>query len=290
MSRVHGGFVAGPKKIAILTQSKEEFNARHYFLAMLVECWKEAGIEVVMLHGPEHYVPADALFLHVDLTVTPEAFTSLATRYPVVINGLVTDISKRKVSSNIVGREDPYPGTVIVKTDLNAGGIPERMLEWRNPWRKMTGKILKKLPWTLTGVLNPHSYPIFPDLRSVPRLVWRNPKLVVEKFLPEREGDFYCVRHWLFLGNQEFNYRALSHEPIVKAGTTVHRERGITVPESLRTLRTKLGFDYGKFDYAVVDGEVILYDANRTPTIAPNALNKGKVLAEELADGLNQFL
>ncbi|MDD2337665.1 MAG: hypothetical protein PHD01_13935 [Geobacteraceae bacterium] len=281
--------MAGPKKIAVLTQSKEEFESKNYFLALLVERWKETGIEVVILHGSEHYVPADALILHVDLTVIPEAFSSLASRYPVVINGLVTDISKRRVSSNILGPKDPHAGPVIVKTNLNAGGTPERLVEWSNPWRRLTGKILRKLPWALTGILNPYAYPIFPDIRSVPRLAWRNSKLVVEKYRPEREGDFFCVRHWLFLGNQEFSYRALSYDPIVKAENTVHRERGIPVPESLRSLRTKLSFDYGKFDYAVVDGEVILYDANRTPTIAPNALNRGKVLAQELADGLNPF-
>jgi hypothetical protein len=37
------------------------------------------------------------------------------------------------------------------------------------------------------------------------------------------------------------------------------------VPDELRTLRQQLGFDYGKFDYGLVDGEVFLYDANSTP-------------------------
>ena len=294
MDRESGELVSSTKKIAVLTQSKDDFESRYYFLALLAECWKEAGIEIVMLHGTEHFVPADALILHVDMTVIPETYLDFARRYPVVINGRVTDISKRKVSTHIVGPEDPHAGPVIVKTNLNAGGIPERLLERKreryNPWRRLTGKILRKLPWALSGALHPYAYPIFPDSRSVPRLAWRNPRLVVEKFLPEREGEFYCVRHWLFFGNQEFNYRAFSPEPIVKAGNTVHREWGIPVPEDLRALRTKLGFDYGKFDYVIVDGETLLFDANRTPTIIPNNPGKGKVLAEELADGLHAFL
>jgi len=279
--------VANPKRIAILTESKAVYHSRSYFLALLIECWQAAGIEVVLLFGAEQFVPADILILHVDMTVIPEAYCTLARRYPLVINGGVTDISKRAVSSQILGPEDPYSGPVIVKTNLNAGGIPERTLAWRTPWRRLTGKILKNLPWALTGALHPHAYPVFPDLHSVPRLAWRNPRLVVEKFRPEREGELYCVRHWVFFGDREFNYRAFSPEPVVKAGNTVHREWKMPVPDELRALRTKLGFEYGKFDYVVVDGETLLLDANRTPTILPG---KGKVLAEELADGLHAFL
>lgn len=294
MDREIGERVSSSRKIAVLTQSKDDFESRYYFLALLAECWKEAGIEIVMLHGTEHFVPADALILHVDMTVIPDTCRSFARRYPVVINGRVTDISKRKVSTHIVGPEDLYDGPVIVKTNLNSGGITEKLLERKrekgNPWRRLKGKIQKKLPWTLTGNLNPHEYPIFPDSRSVPPRVWRNQRLVVEKFLPEREGDFFCIRHWLFFGDQEFNYRAFSHHPIVKAGNTVHRERGIPVPEELRALRTKLGFDYGKFDYAVVAGECVLFDANRTPTIAADDTGKGKALAEDLMAGLYPFL
>jgi hypothetical protein len=294
MLQGNGGLVSKAKKIAVLTQNKDDFESRHYFLAMLIECWQEAGIEIVLLHGTKEFVPADILILHVDMTVTPEEYLSLASRYPVVINGRVTDISKQKVSTHIIGQKDPHDGPVIIKSNLNAGGIPERILERTrergNPWRRLKGTIMRKLPWSLTGALNPHDYPIFPDSGSVPLLAWRNPRLVVEKFLPEREGDFYCVRHWLFFGDQEFNYRVFSHHPIVKAGNTVHREWGIPIPDDLRAIRTKLGFDYGKFDYVVVDGETMLFDANRTPTIIPDNPGKGKVLAEELADGLHAFL
>ena len=43
------------------------------------------------------------------------------------------------------------------------------------------------------------------------------------------------------------------------------------VPEELRQTRRQLGFDYGKFDYGVVNGEVVLYDANRTPGASSDA-------------------
>ena len=38
------------------------------------------------------------------------------------------------------------------------------------------------------------------------------------------------------------------------------------LPEELRQMRRDLDFDFGKFDYAIVNGRIVLYNANRTPT------------------------
>jgi len=40
----------------------------------------------------------------------------------------------------------------------------------------------------------------------------------------------------------------------------------ISVPEELHAMWARLGFDFGKFDYVVRDGQIVLLDANRTPT------------------------
>jgi hypothetical protein len=251
-----------------------------------VDCWRSAGLNVVVLQGTGQYVPARVLILHVDLTVIPEPYLLFAQRYPCVVNGRVVDIAKRRVSGTILAREDCYAGPVIVKTDLNCGGMPEFSLLPYDLRGWLIRKIRKKLPWTMTGYLPSSTYPIYADLSKVPRLVWHNPRLVVEKFLPERDGEFYCTRHWLFFGDREVSYRAFSRDPIIKAGNTVHRERGIPIPAQLRTRREQLGFDYGKFDYSLVDGKVVLFDVNRTPTIS----SKGDTLAGELMPGLWQFL
>ena len=62
-----------------------------------------------------------------------------------------------------------------------------------------------------------------------------------------------------------------------------------TIPRELRSIREEMGFDYGKFDYGIVDGEVVLYDVNRTPGAAPDAgLHADTV--EALAPGIRDFL
>ncbi|HOH25338.1 MAG TPA: hypothetical protein PKY68_09695, partial [Bacteroidales bacterium] len=147
----------------------------------------------------------------------------------------------------------------------------------------------KYLPWSITGILSPSAYPVFSSMAEVPKAVWRNRRLVVEKFCPEREGDHYCLRQWIFLGDRGVSQRLVSLNPIVKFPNEVHLEYGPPVPESLREMRSRLGFDYGKFDYVVVDGEVILLDANRTPALGGSD-GWTQNVAAELAGGLPSFL
>ena len=62
------------------------------------------------------------------------------------------------------------------------------------------------------------------------------------------------------------------------------------VPDELRQIRRELKFDYGKFDYTMVDGRPVLFDANRTPTIGRFPKARYLPLAETLAGGLDSFL
>ena len=61
------------------------------------------------------------------------------------------------------------------------------------------------------------------------------------------------------------------------------------VPEELRKIRAQLGFDYGKFDYGIVDGEVILYDVNRTPGSSADPRRHAETV-ELLCHGLRSAL
>jgi hypothetical protein len=110
------------------------------------------------------------------------------------------------------------------------------------------------------------NYQVFSSAGEVPPAVWNDPLLVVEKYLPERERDHYCIRHWVFFGLEEFTVRVHSLDPILKAKNVVHREYDVPVPDDLREMRRALGFNYGKFDFTIVDGETVLFDANNTPT------------------------
>lgn len=275
-------------KVAVLTHPRDKFESGSYHLLKMIEIWRTLGIDVAVLHGIDRFEEADALFLHVDLTVIPEEYLAFCRRYPVVINGRVHDISKRKISRNLVTPGGPYQGEVIVKTDLNHAGRSEQRAVrlWR--LRRMLASCL---PWGWTGNLTPESYPIFPSPAAVPGRVWKDSRLVVERFIPEREGKYYCLRQWLFLGNRSVGQRLVSPNPVVKAANIVRRDYDLPVPEALRAMREELGFDYGKFDYVIANGKAVLLDANRTPTAGlKTKVPRRKNNAEELAPGLASFL
>jgi hypothetical protein len=188
-----------------------------------------------------------------------------------------------------VRRGDGYQGPVIVKTDENFGGVTERRVGGR---RGLLKRLLssRRLPWSWSARLDPYDYPIFESPRQVPLAVWFNSRLVVQKFLCERRDGHYCLRQWFFFGDREGNTISFSRHPIIKGYRVVRREHLAGVPDELRAMRQRLGFDYGRFDYGVVDGEVILYDANRTPTSStPPHPVIGEIIPG-LAQGIHQFL
>ena len=142
--------------------------------------------------------------------------------------------------------------------------------------------------WAKLECLNPADYQIFPSLRQVPKAIFINPSLVVERFLPEFENELYHLRIYQFLGSRGYCVRLGSREPIVKAQSVVTREE-IAVPEEIVALRAELGLDYGKMDFVVRDGRVILFDVNRTPgLILPS--ERMQASAAKLAPGLEAFL
>jgi len=278
-------------KIAILTHERQQFESGSYLLHPLLSLWAKSGIEIVVLRGPKHYEPADALFMHIDLTVIPEEYEHFSQRYPVVINGLVKDISKRHISTLILGRKDNYQGPVLVKTNRNFGGGMEKRLVRRTPFSRLAKKLQKRLPWYWKKHLSPDNYPIFSGPGQVPKPVWWNRHLVVEKFLPEREGNHFALRQWVFFGDREMSQRVVSPNPIVKARNILSRETGIAIPDDLRKRRKDLGFDYGKFDFVQIDGQTILLDANRTPSFNIRTPTPAQAaMLEHLAAGVFAYL
>lgn len=250
--------------VGVVVHPLQKFTQTSSLLGELVAIWIRRGIRVSLIRGPAPGIKPDVVFLHVDLTETPPEYVGYLDGFPVVLNRRVTDISKRRISRNLVVRAEDYDGPVIVKTNRNSNGIPEASLE-----RALRPTSLPP-PTPGTAWLDRtalRDYPVFASTSDVPKGVWANRNLVVERFLPERDGDRYCIRTWLFLGEQERMARFFATEPVIKSDNIVGRERLHEVPEDLRQLRRELGFDFGKFDFAVVDGRTVLYDANRTPTL-----------------------
>lgn len=275
--------------IAILVHEQQRFTPTGCLLGELATIWRERGLRLTVLHGIGQRIEADALILHVNLTAVPPDYLRFLEQFPVVINGRVTDISKRRISRNLVHRDGDYDGPVIVKTDRNFRGIVEAASARRaGPVRRYAHALRDRLPWSWRSTLP--EYPIFDSVRQVPGGVWYNPDLVVERFQTERRNGHFCVRTWLFLGNQERIALFYSTSPIVKSHNIVGREPLTDVPADLRQMRQELGFDFGKFDFAIVEGQTILYDANRTPTLGSISREQCLPWMRQLSEGIWTFL
>ena len=237
-----------------------------YLIDAIAERWSGNGYRVLTHYGYENLPPADIVFLHVDLTKIPPMYVERLKAYPLVLNRSVLDISKSAFSERRVTRDEAYDGPVIVKTDANYGGQPEargRKLSGTSLWSKLFF-CRGTTDWAKTDSLNPLDYPIYNTKDLVPRKAWKNQHLIVERFLPETEGDLYYIRYWMFLGDQGWAARFGSKKPIVKFHCRVTPEERVPVPDELVALRKQLGLDYGRFDYVVRDGLPIVFDINKT--------------------------
>ena len=219
---------------------------KSYSIAELVRVWVNDGNEVYLIFGTKRYIPADIIIVHVDLSVVPDEYLEFARRYPISINSSVKDIRKTLISKNLLTREDSYAGKVIVKTNHNYAGRPELWI----------GK--RKLLFN-----SPRDYPVFDTLADVPDHFFESPDYVVEKFLPEIRDGLYYVRLFYFLGDRENCIWLAAKNPVVNGSTYLMTANTEPHPE-IRQLRKTLNFDYGKFDYVVNDGRIILLDANKT--------------------------
>lgn len=282
-------------KIAVLFCDGET-NPQRYVVHYLAECWRAAGHEVVYLIGTGRFIPADLLLLHVDLSVVPSAYLSFADRYPKVLNRKITDIRKSRVSKLIVRPNDPWSGQVIVKSDLNYGGVPESdlgrtWLERRFPALKLARKKAEGIIRQRTKFFPKVKYQIYPDLSLVPRSVFRSRHWVVEKFIPEFQNGLYHLRMHQFLGDRYFSTKAASTHEIIKVGNS-SSIIDIEPHPMVTQWQRDFGLDYGKLDYVVHSGEAILLDINKTIGAVAGPRFEAEVEARRqyLAAGIDKFL
>lgn len=243
-----------------------------YLLSILARYWEGAGVRVHHLYGTATFVPADVAILHVDLSVVPRKYADFARRYPVSLNTDALDIRKRRFSTLALDGTEPYQGPVIVKTDLNAGGKPERQLRRRmDPpavvWarRALAGFCRSVGCWPQDRIVGASTYQVYPSPAEVPRTCFRSPSLIVEKFVPERRDGYYCHRRYYVLGDAEVNQVWLGTQPIC-AGDNDGVARDVPVPAELRRFRRRFRIEYGKIDYVRgPSGEIFVLDVNKTP-------------------------
>jgi hypothetical protein len=237
----------------------------YYVLSSMRRIWERSGVQVRVdrLFRDD----ADLCFLHhdrtqllSDLPIAPDGVR--------VINGKVLDISKRRYSTLALSPGDAWPGPVIVKSNLNHFGVPEAAAE-RATLLSALHKRLARLSWRMARKLPERFYPVLESIGDVPGWVWRDENLLVEKFLPERSEDgLFCIRGWVFLGDQSYGYRMFSTHPLVKTGTMVRHDYVDKPPPELVEIRKRMQFDFGKFDYVQHGETAILLDANKTPTFS----------------------
>ena len=281
-----------PKRILILLhQGDAAFIYFKYLIKLIMKEWRADGFAVDVIRGIDRFVPADVVISHVDLTIVPEAYGKFLAQYPVVINRNVPDISKSTISRNLVGRDDPYAGPVIVKTDRNSGGLPEaRMIGQRHLLRALAARITgnkgsgRQIEWADVRRLHTSEYPVFSSPQEVPSDIFDNKHLVIEKFLPEVTGESFHVRYYHFFGGQDIAQRYASKAKVVKASTSMNYEI-VPVPTELREIRKELGLEYGKIDYVIHHGRVVLLDVNPTPGLPSDAFLARRI-ARHLADGI----
>ncbi len=259
----------GARRIAVLFHERDQYrDLSTYIVHHLAEFWREDGHDVSYVFGVRHFVPADLVLVHVNLSVVPDNYVEFASRYPVVLNGRVRDIRKSTISKNLVRPGDPWDGPVIVKSDLNYAGEPERYMRrtsMERRWRSL--RSVRRAIDRLRGQTMPfgesRDYQIFDRIADVPPHWFANKQVVVEKFRPEFEDNLYHARIYQFLGDRWTCTRVGTANPVVKAEQDARTE-SIEPAEEVLAWRRELGIDYGKLDYVVNNNEVVLLDVNKT--------------------------
>ena len=287
------------KKIGILLHSNCTYPrpgaayppANSYMIWALAEEWRMMGYQTEVIKGISRRCDVDVLIPHIDLTVMPADYQRFLSGFQMVLNNRARDISKRLFSKNLVGPESEYEGPVIVKTDANAGGRPELTHSFLGSRSRLTGMVLRRanelLPRRWKRSLRAEKYPVYKNVRSVPQDIFRNKRMIVERFTPEKEGDLYVLRYYMFMGNCHTNVKMVSNQPVFKGHGVVSRAHVPVHPDIVK-LKQKMGFDYGKFDYVISQGQVILLDTNITPGPAPVAYRRE--LAQILAPGIKSYI
>lgn len=254
----------------------------NYLMPYIVIELSKRGHQITITKDIRNAVPkGDVAILHVDATVVPDEYMGYARAFPLCVNGKVGNISKRLVSQAVVAKGEPWDGPVIVKSNYNCCGKSELFLN------QVATEAGDAPPFP--GFKAMENYTVYESIREVPGDIFDDPYLVVEKFMPEIDPEGYAVRSYIFCGNEERCARYLSKEKIIK-GSNFIRKDPAPVPEELRELRKKLGFDYGKFEFVVHDGRPVVIDTNKTLGLPQGTLQNIEEMAGQLANGFESMV
>lgn len=271
-------------KILVVTHRFDQFrlgSVSVYMLHDILLAMEAKGHAVHVARGIDPAVEADLAIAHVDCSRTPEAYLEYVRSFPRSVNGSVADITKRAVSGAVLDRDSEWDGPVIVKSDLNYRGIPEKRHNAAARKRDVSP------PHPDAPVID--RYDIFDSPAEVPDACWGDPDRVVERFLAEDDPDGYAMRTWVFMGAKGRCRRHVSRSRIIKSSEIV-RSRDVAVPDELAERRRRMGFDFGKFDFVLHEGRAVLLDANKTPGTTLSLRRSIREGSSTLPSGLERML
>lgn len=237
---------------------------------------------------------AKAFLFHISATFTsrfpscrPDLVEELERRGIQVINGAVTDISKRTLQAHCrrlglhttsTSRDGDPDELMIVKTDMNYGTADDRVLSWNQRRALGLGIITREIKGT-------RDYKVV-RRRDVKETWWQDARLVVERYVDNKERrifKLYRVLDWVAINDM------LNPQLIKKPSGSIRRVnsflrlgpsgvetwvRASDYPEHIvhdgLKLLDHLSIEYGTLDIAMDDaGKCYIIDVNSTPTI-PN--------------------
>ena len=108
---------------------EDDFTGPLLILELLAQLQQRGSIRHIHVSSGAGPRESDVAILHVNATIVGREYTEFAATFERCVNGRVSDISKRTISTQLAG-----PGTVgpvIAKSNLNYYGHPERLLNAR---------------------------------------------------------------------------------------------------------------------------------------------------------------
>jgi len=252
------------RALDLYVESLANFRAsRGYAIHFVLPRLEAAGIRVRVLDRPDPKDRAAAAFLHVDLTVLPERYHGIRQLYERTINGDALSIHRDLYSTLKLRPGDTHTGPVIAKTVLNNHGRPElRMWRHRNAWTRAAYHLRKIVEPGFKRRLMPR-YQVYDSIDQVPEWVWRDSRMIVEKFVFPTL-DLPIVKHrCYYLFDVELNMRQVFDDVFCSGKKIIINEVADSpIPDAVYAVRRHLKLDYGAIDYFLVDGEAIVVDAN----------------------------
>ena len=279
-------------RIALIQHHHSSDIRAHYLLAPIVDLWRKWGAEIVTISGPRWPHDVDLAIVHVDLSRVPDRYVPKRPKGLTLVNGQIRDIRKSVCLTDLLKPDSDWAGPVIVKSDENHCGIPER-LAFERRWTPEAIAYRVRRKWTAlrgrhVGFDGKESYRVLPSLADAPAWAFF-PGSVVQPFRPEIRDGRYVLREYYFFGDRHYLSAEVGDTQILTSGEQI--EGGATaVPPALLALRARLKMDYGKIDYAMVDGEAVAFDVNKTPSTRVPITAGGRALAAALAPGIVRYL